>query len=61
MTEAVLAMPLINGMTWVRGGEADGRNSRDISMVYDGRIWGVCLSRGRCRRQFLDREELLRH
>jgi hypothetical protein len=47
--------------TWVRGGEADGRNFANISIVYNGQIRGVCLSRGRCRRRFLDQEDLLRH
>ena len=48
-------------LTWVRGVEADGRNLANISMVYDGQIRGVCLSRGRRRRRLLDREDLLRH
>jgi hypothetical protein len=47
--------------TWVRGGSADGWNSEDISMVYDGQIRGVCLSRGGPRRRLLDQEDLLRH
>ena len=45
----------------VRGGEADGRNFANISIVYDGQILGVCLSRGRCRSRLLDQEDLLRH
>jgi ABC-type branched-subunit amino acid transport system substrate-binding protein len=49
------------GQAWVRGGEADGRNFANISIVYNGQIRGVCLSRGRCRRRFLDQEDLLRH
>jgi hypothetical protein len=48
-------------MTWVRGVEADGRNPAEISMIYEGQIRGVCLSRGGCRRRFLDRQDLLRH
>jgi hypothetical protein len=45
----------------VRGGEAGGRNFANISIVYEGRIRGVCLSRGRLRRRLLDQEDLLRH
>ena len=30
----------------VRGHEADGRMFGDVSVAYDGRIPGVCLSRG---------------
>jgi hypothetical protein len=33
-------------LTCVRGVEADGQNLAVISMVYDGQIRGVCLSRG---------------
>jgi hypothetical protein len=33
---------------WVRGRAADGQNFADISIVYVGQIWGVCLSRGGC-------------
>ena len=46
---------------WVRGGEADGRNFANISMVYAGQILGVCLTHGSCRRRLLDRENPLRH
>jgi hypothetical protein len=48
-------------LTWVRGGEADGRNFANISMVYAGQILGVCLTHGSCRRRLLDRENPLRH
>jgi hypothetical protein len=49
------------GQARVRGGEAGGRNFANISIVYEGRIRGVCLSRGRLRRRLLDQEDLLRH
>ena len=57
-----LAKPLLHSLTHTtRGGEADGRNFANISIVYDGQILGVCLSRGRRRRRLLDQEDLLRH
>jgi hypothetical protein len=47
--------------TWVRGLDAHALNLWPKSMLYDGRIPGVCLSRGSLRRRFFDREDLLRH
>jgi hypothetical protein len=56
-----LAVLKVAPPTWVRGGEADGRNFANISMVYAGQILGVCLTHGSCRRRLLDRENPLRH
>ena len=47
--------------TWVRGVEADGRNLAEISMIYEGQIRGVCLSRSGSRGRLFDGEDLLRY
>jgi hypothetical protein len=47
--------------TWVRGHDAHRLNLYPKSMPYDGRIPGVCLSRGSLRGRFFDRQDLLRH
>ena len=48
-------------LTWVRGVEADGRNLAEISMIYEGQIRGVCLSRSGSRGRLFDGEDLLRY
>jgi hypothetical protein len=50
-----------SGLTWVRGVEADGRNQAEISMIYEGQIRGVCLSRSGSRGRLFDGKDLLRY
>jgi hypothetical protein len=44
---------------WVRGVEADGRNLAEISMIYEGQIRGVCLSRSGSRGRLFDGEDVI--
>jgi len=44
----------------VRGRGAHGRNFEGLSIVYDGRILGVCLSRGSRWGRLFDSNDLLR-
>jgi hypothetical protein len=64
--QAILALHsarslLVKQQTWVRGLEADSRNLAEISMIYEGQIRGVCLSRSGSRGRLFDGKDLLRY